>query len=172
MEKYQIINTTKDDFEFTRFLFKEAISYQQRKNYPVWNGFDKEVIIKDIERQQQYKIISGHAILCIFSIVTSDPFIWRNKDKGDAIYLHRIVVNPLYKGNRQFAKIIQWAIDYAKQQKLKYIRMDTWAHNPNIIAYYKSFGFQFLENYKTSDSIEFALHQRNLELALLEYEIS
>ena len=119
MAKYQIINTTKDDLEFIYFLFEEAIAYQQRKNYPGWNGFDKDVIIKDIEHQQQCKIISGKEILCIFSIVKSDPYIWRNKDKGDAIYLHRIIVNPLHKGHKQFAKIIQWAIDYAKQQKLK-----------------------------------------------------
>lgn len=93
-------------------------------------------------------------------------------DKGKSIYLHRIVVNPEFKGQRQFGTILNWAIEHSKQKGLSSIRMDTWADNPTIINYYKSFGFRFVENYTTPDSEELPVHNRNLAMALLEYGLS
>lgn len=48
--------------------------------------------------------------------------------------------------------------------------MDTWAANPTIIKYYKSFGFEFIENFTTPDNEELPVHNRNLALTLLEYK--
>lgn len=132
----------------------------------------KDVLINDIVNKQQYKIIIDKEIACVFSVCKSDPLIWREKEKGDAIYLHRIVVNPKYKGYKQFKKILNWSIDFAKRKKIRFIRMDTWAHNSNILDYYKSYGFKFSENFKTSDSSELTIQNRNIEVALLEYVIS
>ena len=89
---------------------------------------------------------------------------------GNSIYLHRIVVNPEFKGQRLFGTILDWAIEHSKQKGLSSIRMDTWAANPTIIDYYKSFGFAFIENYTTPDSEELPVHNRNLALTLLEYK--
>jgi len=172
MTSYKIVNTTKNDLKFIYWLFEMAIAYQKRKNYTVWRGYDKNVLQKDIENKLQYKILVEEEIACIFSICYADPIIWREKDKGDAIYLHRIVVNPNYKGHKQFEKILSWAIEHAKQKRLNFIRMDTWADNSNIVGYYKSFGFKFLENYITPDAPELPITHRNLGLALLEYNLN
>lgn len=171
MKSYQIINTTKQDLEFIYSLFEKAIAYQKRKNYPAWNGFDKDVLVKDITQKQHYKIIIDNEIACVFSVLKTDPLIWGEREKGDAIYLHRIVVNPGYKGYRQFEKILKWSIDFAKQHKIKFIRMDTWAQNSNILEYYKSYGFNFLGNFKTPDTTDLPTQNRNLEVALLEYKL-
>jgi hypothetical protein len=48
--------------------------------------------------------------------------------------------------------------------------MDTWADNHKIIEYYKSFGFEFIENYKTANAIELPIQNRNLNVALLQME--
>jgi ribosomal protein S18 acetylase RimI-like enzyme len=92
-------------------------------------------------------------------------------DDGKAIYLHRIVVNPTFKGRKLFGAILDWAIAHSKQKGLRCIRMDTWAANPTIIEYYKSFGFVFMENYTTPDSEELPVHNRKLALTLLEYRL-
>lgn len=168
----QIQNTTMQDVEFVCFLFEEAISYQKRKGFPVWEGYDKKVLHTDIENKLQYKIIENGTILCVFSICFSDPIIWREKDKGNAIYLHRIVVNPKFKGQKQFEKILNWAIALARNQNLPYIRLDTWGNNENIIKYYRSFGLQFVENFTTPNTENLPIQHRNLYLALLEYDIN
>jgi len=79
--------------------------------------------------------------------------------------------NPEFKGQRQVEKILNWIIDLAKEKGLKYVRMDTWADNPNIIAYYKSYGFYFIENYTTANTPELPGQHRNLKVALLEFEL-
>jgi len=66
---------------------------------------------------------------------------------------------------------LDWAIKQSKQKGFDRIRMDTWAANPTLIAYYKNFGFTFIENYTTPDSKELPVHNRNLALALLEYKL-
>jgi hypothetical protein len=49
--------------------------------------------------------------------------------------------------------------------------MDTWADNTNIIDYYKGFGFTFIGNYLTPDSLELPAHNRLLAVALLEIKV-
>ena len=93
-------------------------------------------------------------------------------DNANAIYLHRIVVNPEFKGRKLFGKILEWVIDHSKQKGISHIRMDTWAANPTIVDYYKKFGFSVIENYTTPDSDELPVHNRKLALTLLEYSLA
>ena len=92
-------------------------------------------------------------------------------EKSDSVYLHRIVVNPACKGNRLVGELLAWVKEHAQQKKLRFIRMDTWADNPNIIEYYKSFGFSVVENFTTPDSIELPEHNRNLAITLLQVSL-
>jgi len=50
--------------------------------------------------------------------------------------------------------------------------MDTWAENTKLIGYYQKDGFQFIENYTTEDSTDLPIQHRNLNVALLELEVS
>ncbi|MEO5909239.1 MAG: GNAT family N-acetyltransferase [Pelobium sp.] len=167
----KILNTGIEELSKIISLFEQAINLQSKSGYKVWNKIDKTVLEKDIENKLQYKIMNGNNILCIFSVQQNDPLIWREKDQNDAIYLHRIVVNQNFKGQKQFEKVLNWGMEYAKQKELKYIRMDTWAENEKLITYYKSFGFRFVENFVTSCSSELPVQNRNLSLALLEMKL-
>jgi ribosomal protein S18 acetylase RimI-like enzyme len=168
----EVINTERSDLEQIFGLFEHSIDYQERKGYPVWRNYDKNAIIKDIADKNQYKVVVGAKTAIVFSVRYSDKVIWRHLDTGNSIYLHRIVVNPEFKGQRLFGTILDWAIEHSKQKGLSSIRMDTWAANPTIIDYYKSFGFAFIENYTTPDSEELPVHNRNLALTLLEYKLA
>jgi ribosomal protein S18 acetylase RimI-like enzyme len=147
------------------------MEYQRKNGYSVWRGYDKEVFKKDIAAGNQYKILIDSQIAIVFSVCYSDKVIWRDKELGNSVYLHRIAVNPIFKGQRLFGKILSWAIDHAKRKGLSSVRMDTWADNPTIIEYYKSFGLNFIENYITPDSPELSSQHRNLGLALLELKL-
>ena len=171
MEVYNIVNTQTEDLPFIYSLFDEAISYQKRKEYPVWAGYDKEVLKREIETKQQYKIVINNTMACIFSICYSDAIIWRDKEKGDSLYLHRIAVNPVYKGQKQFGRILSWCVDYAIKRKLRHVRMDPWADNPTLVNYYESFGFRIVGKLTTPDSEELPIPQRNNRVVLLELKI-
>ncbi|RKS03125.1 MULTISPECIES: GNAT family N-acetyltransferase [unclassified Flavobacterium] len=168
---YEILNTEHSDLKIIYQLFEEAIDYIKRNNYIGWTTYDKTYLIKDLENKLQFKITANDEILAVFSICFSDALIWREMENGDAIYLHRIVVNPVFKGQKQIDKILHWIKEFAAEKGLKYIRMDTWAANPNIIEYYKSFGFIHIEDYTTPNTPELPDQHRNLKVALLEMEL-
>lgn len=170
-EDIKVIPTTKEDLELVSKLFEQAMKWQGKKGYKVWDRIDKTALEKDIENQLQYKILNGNLILCLFSVQYHDPFIWRDKDQDDALYLHRIVVDPNSKGQRHFQKVLDWAKQCARTKGLKFVRMDTWADNDKIIAYYKSFGFVFIENYTTTNDPELPIQNRNINVALLEVKL-
>jgi GNAT superfamily N-acetyltransferase len=168
--QYQITNTEKSDLPLIFEFFEHSINYQEKHGYPAWRHYDKDVVVKDVENKNQYKIIVESEMAMVFSVRYSDKLIWRELDEGNSIYLHRIVVNPAFKGKKLFGVILDWAKDHVKQKDLRSIRMDTWADNPTIINYYKTFGFQFIENYTTPDTPELPVHNRRLPMTLLEYK--
>lgn len=168
---YMIENIRSDELEFIFKLVDDAIRYQQEKRFPVWKDFDKNVLMADVKNNNLYKVTLESQIVMAFSVCYTDKVIWREKEKGDAIYLHRIVVNPSFKGQRLLALIVDWAIEHAKQRRLNFIRMDTWAENVSLVNYYKGFGFSFVENFTTPDSPELPSQNRNLLLALLEIKL-
>ena len=108
MNKDFIINTEKSDLSFIYHLFDEAIAYKKKSGYPVWREYEEKVLMKEIENKLQYKFVINEEIIYIFSVCYSDKIIWREKDKDDAVYLHRMVVNPKFKGQKLFGKVLEW----------------------------------------------------------------
>jgi GNAT superfamily N-acetyltransferase len=169
-QPFTIVNTQMEDLPAIIRLFEDSIAYQEHHGYPTWKNYDKNAIVRDIHDKNQYKAINDTGIGIVFSVNYHDKIIWRHLDDGLSIYLHRIVVNPAFKGQKLFGVVLDWAKDHVKQRGLKNIRMDTWADNPNIIEYYKRFGFKMIENYTTPDTEELPVHNRKLPLILLEYQ--
>jgi GNAT superfamily N-acetyltransferase len=167
----EVFNTQTNDLSQIFAFFDESIRYQEKKGFPVWKNYDKDAILRDIENKNQYKVVIDSITAIIFSVCYTDKVIWRTMDTGNSIYLHRIVVNPEFKGHKLFGLILDWAINHARKNRLTSVRMDTWASNPGIIEYYKTFGFVFVENFTTPDTPALPVHNRNLALTLLEYKI-
>ena len=170
-KSFEIRNTEKGDLTLIYQFFDSSVFYQEKNGYPTWKGYDKNAILRDIENKNQYKVIMNNSIGIVFSVCYSDAIIWRTMDKNDSLYLHRIVVNPECKGKKLFNIVLDWAIGHASQQNRHSIRMDTWSANTRLIQYYQSFGFDFVENFTTPNSSELPVHNRNLPLALLEYNL-
>lgn len=171
MEEFVIVKAVKKDLDTICMLFEEAILFQKMNNYIGWESYDRAYLQTDIENGLLYKIINKNEGICIFSICYRDELIWRKMEKGNALYLHRIVLNRRFKDGKVFIKVLNWAVDHARQNQLRYIRMDTWATNEKIIGYYKSYGFAFIENYTTPGSENLPLQHRNLNVALLEMNV-
>ena len=66
---------------------------------------------------------------------------------------------------------MNWCVDYTIKRELRNIRMDTWEDNPDLVNYYKSFGFRIVGNLTTPDSEELPIQQRNNRVVLLEFAI-
>jgi ribosomal protein S18 acetylase RimI-like enzyme len=169
--QYKIENTIFNDLPFIYWIFEEAMAFHSRNNYPVWNGYDKDALQHEVKEGLEHKIVIEDKIALVFSAIYSDPVIWREMDKDDSVFLHRIAVNPEFRGMKLFGEVFKWSINDAISKGRKYVRLDTWGDNPNMIAYYQSFGFRFVENFSTGDDPALPSPHRNMYMALLEYEI-
>ena len=108
----------------------------------------------------------------MFSVFVEDAHIWGERCRKDAIYLHRIVINPDFKGRKLFGEILEWAKKKAEKCNIPFIRMDTWAENKKLIEYYMKFGFKKVDVIITSNSEELPIQQRNIRVILLQYEVN
>src|SRR5204863_6613931 len=98
-------------------------------------NYDKDLLRNEVKKKAQYKIVIHQKSALIFSVVYEDKLVWGDHDRDDAIYLHRIVVNPEFKGHRLFGIVLDWSIKHAQRMNRNFVRMDTWASNANIIKY-------------------------------------
>jgi len=170
----EIVNTVPEDLSAIYALFDSAISYQKENNFPVWNGYDRALINREIADGTQYKIVIDGQIAGIFSAGDAGPLeteLWKERTAEKSLYLNRIVTSPDFKGHRLFSRILDWAEIFAEEHGYHYARLDTWADNPHLIRYYGSFGFANLGLVQTSDSADLPFQYRGLTLLIMEKEI-
>lgn len=168
----EITPTNPSDLEDIFRLFEHSIEYQERNGYPSWRNYDRTAVIRDVESGNQYKVLIDATLALVFTVRYHDKDIWGERDLGTSVYLHRIVVNPAFKGRRLFGTVLDWSIEHARQKGFDTVRLDTWTNNPPLIAYYSGFGFNVIDSVITPDSPELPAHNRKLALTLLEYRVA
>lgn len=167
----QILNSSIEDIEAIFELYDAAISFQKTKFNKHWQGFERSLIETEIRENRQWKIIIDNKIACIFAITFEDALIWKEKSNEPAIYIHRIVTNPVFRGNNQVKIIIDWATEFCKSNDKQFIRMDTWGDNHKLIEYYQSCGFSFLGLTTLTKSNNLPKHYEGACLSLFEIKI-
>lgn len=165
----KIVNSTHEDLEEIFRLYKEATNFQKIK-FPgnQWPQFSKELILKELEENRQFKLVIDGKIACIWAVTFSDAEIWEEKNSDPAIYIHRIATNPHYRGQNFVARIVTWAKEYAPQNNKKYIRLDTCGENNKLISHYCNAGFNFLGIKKLKDSTGLPAHYQDADVCYFE----
>lgn len=165
----KIENSNLKDLEEIFRLYREATKYQKIK-FPgnQWPEFNRELILKELQENRQFKIVIDNQIACIWAITFSDAEIWEEKNSDPAIYIHRIAANPDFRGHNFVSAIVHWAKEFARGKNKEYIRLDTCGDNTRLIAHYKSAGFNFLGMKKLKDSQGLPAHYENADVCYFE----
>jgi GNAT superfamily N-acetyltransferase len=168
---FQIVNSLPSDMDLIFHLFESAVAYQQKNNYELWPRFSRELIQAEMDEKRHWKIMEGENMAGIFSVMYSDPVIWGyERDREPSVYLHRIATNPDFKGKCMMRLIKDWALEHARQNGKKYVRMDTWGHNENLRAYYVSCGFNYIGQHTLVDAEGLPSHYGGSFLSLFQLE--
>jgi len=121
-----IKNVTDSDIEKIFELYKIASNYQrEKKTVIVWPDFNREMVRNEIAENRQFKLLVNNEVVCIWAITFSDKQIWEDSNTDSAIYIHRIAVNPNFRGNNYIATITNWAKEYALKKEIQFIRLET-----------------------------------------------
>ncbi|HET6255788.1 MAG TPA: GNAT family N-acetyltransferase [Puia sp.] len=135
--------TTIEDLPVIRELYVAAIEYQKIKFGKHWYGLNEPGLIREIGERLHWKIMEGDRIAAFFSICFTDALVWDERDADPAIYLHRIVTNPDFRGRGYVARITAWAEAYGREAGLRFVRLDTNRSNTRLNAYYQQCGYTF-----------------------------
>ncbi len=165
-----IVNSQSGDLNTIFHFYDVAIAHQKKVFSKHWQGFSEELVEKEIAENRQFKILVNGKVAAIFAVTFKDPMIWKERDQ-DAIYIHRIVTHPDYRGFTFVKKIVKWAKKYAKENHLKYIRMDTWADNEKLLKHYTSCGFDFAGTVKIESTNDLPKHYQGISLNLFEIAV-
>jgi hypothetical protein len=166
-----ILNSSFSDIPTIFELFESAIEYQKKNDYDLWPQFSKELIETEIKEKRHLKIIEGEVIACIFSVLYNDPVIWMDKNNEPAVYLHRITINPAFKGKGMIKAVKEWAEAHAGANNKKYLRMDTWGNNEKLRSYYEKAGFNYIGQQYLVQAEGLPAHYGGSVLSLFENEI-
>jgi ribosomal protein S18 acetylase RimI-like enzyme len=167
----QIINCTPGDIKTIFELYDKASEYQKLVFHRHWQPFDPLLIKQEIEEDRLWKIMVDGSIACLFTVAYSDPLIWGQRDREPALYIHRIVTNPLFRGQGYVKIIVEWAKAFGRSIGKKYLRMDTWGDNQKLIDYYMKFGFAFVDIITPTNTDVLPKHYEGITLCLLEIEL-
>jgi hypothetical protein len=167
-----IKNVTDSDIEKIFTLYKIASNYQrEKKTVIVWPDFDREMVLNEIAENRQFKLIVNNEVVCIWAITFSDEQIWEDSNTDSAIYIHRIAVNPNFRGNNYIATITNWAKEYALKKEIQFIRLDTLGENKNLITHYKNAGFHFLGLFNLKNTSNLPEHYKLAPVCLFEIDL-
>lgn len=154
-------------------LYEAARQLQIQRKMIVWPLFEDAFIVNEIKEGRQWKIVSDNSIGCNWATTFEDKEIWGERDRNDAIYIHRICTKPTQRGNRYIDEIVKWSKQYAKQMGKRFIRLDTLGNNTKLIEHYTSAGFSFLGIVKLTDTAKLPDHyQKEPNCCLFEIDLS
>lgn len=159
----KIENSITADIDEIFRLYVNASSYQKEKSVVVWPDFDRKLVETELTDNRQWKLLIENKIACVWAITFSDPEIWEERDQDAAVYIHRIAVNPDFRG-RNFVKIlVDWTKEYARSMDKDFIRLDTLGNNVKLIEHYKNAGFEFLGLFNLKSTAGLPAHYQTSE---------
>jgi ribosomal protein S18 acetylase RimI-like enzyme len=166
-----IVNATNKDIETIFDLYDKAMAFQRTVFDKTWLGFDREMVEREIDEKRLWKIVEGGEVACIFSVTYSDPILWGERSHDSAMYIHRISTNPGFRGRGYVRAITDWAVDHARSNGIRFIRMDTWGDNQKLIDYYQACGFRFAGLVSPEESPTLPAHYKGISLSLFEIDL-
>lgn len=160
-----------DPSRLARFedLWRQAAVFQQQIGVPAWTAFPATFIEADMADSRHFMgVRDDGACTGYFSVAWRDEAIWLDRDRDDAIYIHRMCGNQKTRGDRFAAHVFDWALRFATGAGRGFVRMDTWAENDRLIAYYERCGFVRVGTRTIGEEPRLPPHYQGISLALFE----
>ena len=108
-------------------MIKNGI-FQWNESYP-----SKEILRKDIELQQLWKITENNTIIGIIVLTKIEDKEYKSvkwlTENGNNLYVHRLAVDPTFQSKGYAQKLMSFAEKYAINNGFSSIRLDTFSQN-------------------------------------------
>ncbi len=151
-----------------RAAYADARAIQQARGGTRWPDFPDAAIVAEMVAGRLLRVLDGEELVGVFSVALEDPAIWGEHERGAHIYLHRIARASTFPGRGLLEAVLAWARAECRRLGRAGLRMDTWASNEPLIAYYERQGFRLVGRRRISVDARLPAHYHGIEVALLE----
>lgn len=141
-----IRRATENDIEAIDTLAKRAIEAMREANIHQWDFSypRKPHFFNDIEHGRLFVVDSAGTLQGVMAILDHEPrYDGIDWNKGDALVLHRIIVDPHAQNHGVASAMMLHAIALAKERGKKAIHIDTHPGNPRMKGFLRKHQFQY-----------------------------
>lgn len=161
----------KNDLNNLKATYKEIIENMNKSNIDIWDEiYPCEFFKNDIENKSLYVLNEGDDIVAAFALSKSNDgenhVKWENA-KEKALYIDRLGVNVNYLRQGIGGIIIKNAIELAKAQNVKYLRLFVVDVNKPAINLYLKNGFKQVDGIYEEKFDDFVLCEYGFEMEIL-----
>ena len=129
-------------------IIKEAVIDMEAQGIFQWDSIypSEEVIGKDISEENLYtyaeeNIIKGFVVINKYQDKEYEAINWKY-DTYKNLIIHRLCVNPKYKGRGIGTALIKYAEQFGKDNKYEAVRLDCFANNSDACNLYLKNGYE------------------------------
>jgi GNAT superfamily N-acetyltransferase len=141
----------------------ESSNWAIGQGQPLWNPamFTEEWALSGVRRGELYLgWLEGEAVGTI-TFQYEDQAYWPEVPEGESAFFHKLAVRRGVAGTGVAATLIEWAIEKARAEGKRYLRMDTHFERPKLRVFYEGLGFKFVGE-KTVPPLHLALYEMRL----------
>jgi ribosomal protein S18 acetylase RimI-like enzyme len=145
-----IREATVDDLDAILKITKSCAKKLVSKNIFQWNEYypNRNVFENDLYNKWLYVTVKENKVIgsvCVSDLIDDEyaTVKWLTPNNNN-IYIHRLAVDPDYQGVGYAQKMMSFAEEFAKKNKYKSIRLDTFSKNMKNQKFYKQRGYKKL----------------------------
>ena len=146
-----IREATVNDLDAILKITKSCAKKLVSKNIFQWNEYypNRNVFENDLYNKWLYVTVKENKVLgsvCVSDLIDDEyaTVKWLTPNNNNNIYIHRLAVDPDYQGVGYAQKMMSFAEEFAKKNKYRSIRLDTFSKNMKNQKFYKQRGYKKL----------------------------
>ncbi|MER3483302.1 MAG: N-acetyltransferase [Meiothermus sp.] len=154
---------TKENADLAAEILIEASNWAIAQGQPLWNPamFTEGWALNGVERGELYLGWQRDEAVGTITYQHEDKAYWPDVPEGESAFFHKLAVRRSAAGTGVSKALVGWAIEKARAEGKRYLRMDTHFDRPKLRAYYENLGFQYVEE-KWIEPYHLALYEMRL----------
>ncbi len=141
----QVRQAMRDDLTTVSAILTEAAEWLERRGIPLWRGTElsPERLRSEVLAGAYFLACAGGDPVGTIRYQDQDPEFWPEMTGPDAAYVHRIAVKRDVAGRGVSTALLDWAVERARAEGRRYVRLDTESNRPRLRALYERYGFRY-----------------------------
>lgn len=132
-----------DDATAIGNLRTQLVDWMYEREIDQWHHGEvgPERVREQVIRQEWWLVRTANGTIAATArIIDEDPMVWETQDRR-AMYLHGLMVDRRYAGQRLGHQLLDWAAARARARGAELLRLDCVASNADLCDYYLHEGF-------------------------------